>query len=77
MLNAVAGVWPIDEGAIVLNGQNITGYPDFKRASLIGRVFQDPMMGTAPDMQIIENLALAGRRGKRRIRKRRSRKRRN
>ena len=66
MLNAVAGVWPIDEGAIILDGQSITGYPDFKRASLIGRVFQDPMMGTAPDMQIIENLALAEIRGKRR-----------
>lgn len=66
MLNAVAGVWPIDEGAIIVDGQNITGLPDFKRASLIGRVFQDPMLGSAPDMQIIENLALAQRRGKKR-----------
>lgn len=64
MLNAVAGVWPIDEGAIIVDNQNITGLPDFKRAKLIGRVFQDPMMGSAPDMQIIENLALAARRGK-------------
>ncbi len=66
MLNAVAGVWPIDEGAILVDNQNITGLPDFKRASLIGRVFQDPMLGSAPDMQIIENLALAQRRGKKR-----------
>ena len=67
MLNAVAGVWPVDEGAIIVDGNNITGLPDFKRATLIGRVFQDPMLGSAPDMQIIENLALAARRGKRRI----------
>ena len=66
MLNAVAGVWPVDEGAIIVDGNNITGLPDFKRATLIGRVFQDPMLGSAPDMQIIENLALAARRGKRR-----------
>ena len=62
MLNAVAGVWPVDEGAIIVDGNNITGLPDFKRATLIGRVFQDPMLGSAPDMQIIENLALAARR---------------
>jgi len=66
MLNAVAGVWPIDTGSIVIGGENVTALPDFKRAHLIGRVFQDPMMGTAPDMQIDENLALAARRGKRR-----------
>lgn len=66
MLNAVAGVWPIDTGAILVDNQNITGLPDFKRATLIGRVFQDPMMGSAPDMQIVENLALAARRGKKR-----------
>lgn len=66
MLNAVAGVWPIDSGAILIDNQNVTGLPDFKRAALIGRVFQDPMLGSAPDMQIIENLALAARRGKKR-----------
>ena len=66
LLNAVAGVWPIDSGSIVLDGENITGLPDFRRAKHIGRVFQDPMMGTAPDMQVEENLALARRRGERR-----------
>ena len=66
MLNAVAGVWPIDSGAIVIDGNNVTGLADFQRANLIGRVFQDPMMGTAPTMQIDENLALARRRGKKR-----------
>lgn len=64
MLNAIAGIWPIDSGAILVDGKNITGLPDYKRAPYIGRVFQDPMMGTAPDMQIGENLALAARRGK-------------
>ena len=64
MLNAVAGVWPIDSGMIQIDGVNVTGMPDYKRASLIGRVFQDPMMGTAPTMQIEENLALAARRGR-------------
>ncbi len=63
MLNAVAGVWPIDEGSIVIDGTDVTGLPDFKRAKLIGRVFQDPMTGSAADMQIEENLALANRRG--------------
>ncbi|MEA4814545.1 MAG: ABC transporter ATP-binding protein [Oscillospiraceae bacterium] len=66
MLNAVAGVWPVDEGTIILDGQNVTGLPDFKRAALIGRVFQDPMTGTASTMEIEENMALAARRGKRR-----------
>lgn len=65
-LNAVAGVWPVDSGAIVLNGQNITGMPEHKRAALLGRVFQDPMTGTAATMEIQENLALAARRGERR-----------
>ena len=64
MLNAIAGVWPIDSGSIIIDDTNVTGLPDFKRAYLIGRVFQDPMMGTAPTMQIDENLALAKRRGK-------------
>lgn len=63
MLNAIAGVWPVDEGAILIDGVNVTGLPDYKRAGLIGRVFQDPMTGTAATMQIEENLALANRRG--------------
>ena len=66
MLNAIAGVWPVDEGRIVLDGKDITALPEHKRASLIGRVFQDPMMGTAPNMQLEENLALALRRGEKR-----------
>ena len=66
MLNAVAGVWPVDEGRIRLDGQDITALPEHKRAALIGRVFQDPMMGTAPNMWMEENLALALRRGNRR-----------
>ncbi len=64
MLNAVAGVWPVDKGAILLNGKNITGLPEHKRAGFLGRVFQDPMTGTASSMEIEENLALAARRGK-------------
>ncbi|TCL59030.1 putative ABC transport system ATP-binding protein [Kineothrix alysoides] len=64
MLNAVAGVWPVDKGAILLNGKNITGLPEHKRAGFLGRVFQDPMTGTAASMEIEENLALASRRGK-------------
>ncbi len=66
LLNAVAGVWPVDSGRILLDGHDITALPEHKRASLIGRVFQDPMMSTAPNMQLEENLALALRRGKRR-----------
>lgn len=66
MLNAVAGVWPVDTGKIIIDGVNVTGQPEHKRAAYIGRVFQDPMLGTAPDMQIEENLALAMRRGKKR-----------
>lgn len=66
LMNAVAGVWPVDSGSIELGGENITGLPEYKRAKLIGRVFQDPMMGTAPDMWIEENLALALRRGEKR-----------
>lgn len=64
LMNAITGVWPVDNGSIILDGANITGLPEYKRAKFIGRVFQDPMMGTAPDMEIIENLALAYRRGK-------------
>ncbi len=66
LLNAVAGVWPVDSGAILIDGEDVTGMPEYKRAKYIGRVFQDPMMGTAPAMQIEENLALAMRRGKKR-----------
>ena len=64
MLNAVAGTWPVDEGRITIDGVDVTALPDFKRAPYIGRVFQDPMLGTAPDMWLEENLALALRRGK-------------
>ena len=66
MLNAVAGVWPVDHGSITIDGVDVTGLPEYKRAQYIGRVFQDPMMGTAPNMQIIENMALAARRGQKR-----------
>ena len=66
MLNAIAGSFAIDSGSIVIDGQDITHLPEHKRAAFLGRVFQDPMMGTAPTMQIEENLALAARRGKRR-----------
>ena len=65
LLNAVAGTFLTDSGAILLNGEDITALPEYKRARLIGRVFQDPMTGTAADMWIEENLALASRRGKR------------
>lgn len=64
ILNAIAGVWPVDQGALLLDGANITGIPEHKRASYLGRVFQDPMTGTASTMEIQENLALAARRGK-------------
>ena len=66
LLNAVAGTYPIDAGRIVLAGQDITRWPEHRRARLLGRVFQDPMRGTAPTMQLDENLALAARRGQRR-----------
>lgn len=65
-LNAIAGVWPIDEGSILIDGIDVTGLPEHKRAAYLGRVFQDPMTGTTATMQIDENLALAARRGKRR-----------
>ena len=65
MLNAVAGVWPVDGGRILLDGEDITGKPEHKRAVNIGRVFQDPMMGTAADMWVEENLDLAYLRGQR------------
>ena len=66
MLNAVAGTFPLDGGQILIDGVDVTRLPEHRRARYIGRVFQDPMMGTAPTMQIEENLALAARRGKRR-----------
>ncbi len=66
MLNMIAGVHLPDEGSIVLDGVNITGLPEYVRAKYLGRVFQDPMLGTAADMEIEENLALAYRRGKKR-----------
>lgn len=62
-LNAIAGVWPVDEGQIIIDGKNITKLPEYKRAAFLGRVFQDPMNGTAATMGIEENLALAFRRG--------------
>lgn len=65
-LNAVAGVWPIDSGSIIIDGVDMTGLSEHKRAPYLGRVFQDPMNGTAATMEIIENLALAARRGQRR-----------
>lgn len=66
MLNMITGVYPVDSGTIKIDGIDITKMPDFKRAKYFGRVFQDPMMGTAANMQIEENLALALRRGKKR-----------
>ena len=66
LLNAVAGTWAVDGGSISIGGVDVTHLPDYKRAPYIGRVFQDPMLGTAPTMQILENLALAARRGQRR-----------
>ena len=65
-LNAVAGVWPVDAGKIRIDGKDVTALPEYKRAKYLGRVFQDPMTGTAANMQIEENLALAARRGRRR-----------
>ena len=66
LLNAVAGSFIVDEGTLKLAGQNVTRWPEHRRASLIGRVFQNPFSGTAPNMSIAENFALAARRGKRR-----------
>lgn len=64
MLNAIAGTWLVDEGSIVIDGIDVTRLSEHKRAKYLGRVFQDPMTGTAASMQIEENLALAARRGK-------------
>ena len=66
MLNIVSGALMVDSGTITIDGQNVTALPEHKRAQFIGRVFQDPMMGTAATMQIEENMALASRRGKKR-----------
>lgn len=66
LLNLIAGVYPIDCGIMTLDGQDISLSPEYQRAKFIGRVFQDPMMGTASDMQIIENMAMAARRGQKR-----------
>ncbi len=66
LLNAVAGNFLPDAGSIILNGRNITRWPEHKRARFIGRVFQNPFSGTAPDMSIVENLSLAAKRGKKR-----------
>ncbi len=63
LLNAVAGTFPVDHGSILLDGEDITRWPEHRRAALIGRVFQNPFSGTAPNMTIAENLALAARRG--------------
>ena len=66
MLNAVAGVWKPDLGTIEIDGVDVTNIPEYKRAAYLGRVFQDPMKGTAPDMEIAENLSIAARRGTKR-----------
>ena len=66
LLNMIAGVYPLDSGVIELDGVDISRMTESQRAKYLGRVFQDPMRGTAADMQIVENLALARRRGKRR-----------
>lgn len=66
MLNAIAGVWTIDVGSIIIGGTDVTSLPEHKRAKYLGRVFQDPMTGTAASMSIEENMAIAARRGKRR-----------
>lgn len=63
MMNAIAGVWPVDEGQIIIDGIDVTRLSEHKRAKYLGRVFQDPMTGTAATMGIEENLALAKRRG--------------
>lgn len=66
MLNAIAGVWPVDEGQIIIGGVDVTKLSEHKRAKYLGRVFQDPMTGTAATMSIEENMAIAARRGERR-----------
>lgn len=65
-LNAIAGTWQVDDGRIIVGGDDITNLPEYKRAKYLGRVFQDPMLGTATTMSIEENMAIAARRGQRR-----------
>ena len=65
LMNSIAGTFRVDRGSITIDNTDITSFPEHKRAKFIGRVFQDPMMGTAANMQIVENLAIASRRGKR------------
>ena len=67
LLNAIAGVWPVDAGKIMIGGSDVTSLPEHRRARFLGRVFQDPMNGTAATMEIQENLALASRRGQTRF----------
>ncbi len=64
MLNAIAGVWPVDQGTILIDGNDVTSLQEHKRAKFLGRVFQDPMTGTAATMSIEENMAIAARRGR-------------
>lgn len=66
IMNMITGVYPVDSGSIVIDGIDVTGMPEHKRAKFFGRVFQDPMNGTAANMEIVENLAIADRRGKKR-----------
>ena len=66
MLNAICGVWPNDDGKVIIDGKDVTALPEYKRAAFLGRVFQDPMTGTAATMGIDENLAMAARRGEKR-----------
>lgn len=66
MLNAIAGVWKPDHGTIEIDGIDVSNMPEHKRAKYLGRVFQDPMKGTSPDMEIAENLSIAARRGTKR-----------
>ena len=66
LLNAISGVWKPDCGTIEIDGVDVTNMPEHKRAKFLGRVFQDPMKGTAPDMEIDENLSIAARRGTKR-----------
>ncbi|MBQ9706950.1 MAG: ATP-binding cassette domain-containing protein [Clostridia bacterium] len=66
LLNCIAGVFAVDEGSITINGMDVTKMPEHKRARFVSRVFQDPLLGTAADMQIEENLAIASQRGQRR-----------
>lgn len=66
LLNAICGVWKPDFGTIEIDGVDVSHMPEFKRAQFLGRVFQDPMKGTAPDMEIVENLAIAAKRGRKR-----------